>query len=150
MNNVFSEELKARLLKAGSEEEAAEIAKESGAELSAEEVRQLCSEIRNSTGAREVSVDELEAASGGADRDWVRDGCASTVEYGSWCGSNDKCMLISVTYDNMVTDKKCPKCGGTMYNYDAMGHDGRKTWFYKCTGCGTVMNNHNEVVADFR
>ena len=36
--------------------------------------------------------EEPDAVSGGADRDWEKDGCSATVETGSWCGSDDNCV----------------------------------------------------------
>ena len=36
-----------------------------------------------------LNFDELDSISGGADRDWQKDGCAATCEWNSWCGSND-------------------------------------------------------------
>ena len=50
--------------------------------------------------AEKLDLEELDAVSGGADRDWVKDGCAATCEVGSWCSSNDYCVIWDVTYDN--------------------------------------------------
>ena len=48
--------------------------------------------------AEKLDLNELDAISGGADRDWQKDGCAATCEVGSWCGSNYKCIIWDVTY----------------------------------------------------
>ena len=69
-----------------------------------------------------LDFEELDAVSGGADRDWKRDGCAATCESGSWCWSNDFCMAWDVTYDNFWTC--CP---------DGHEHVYKK---YVCTRCG--------------
>ena len=34
--------------------------------------------------SRKLDADELDAVSGGADRDWTKDGCAATCEPNSW------------------------------------------------------------------
>ena len=54
----------------------------------------------DSNNSDKLSLDELDAVSGGADRDWKKDGCAATCEPSSWCGSNDQCFIWDVTYDN--------------------------------------------------
>ena len=47
-----------------------------------------------------LSKEELDAVSGGADRNYKKQGCATTVEFGSHCWSNDQCAFVSVIYDN--------------------------------------------------
>ena len=69
----LTNELKAKLLAAQSEEEAAELVKADGQEITAEESAQLWEEIscmREKDG-KELSLDELEAIGGGEDRDWL-------------------------------------------------------------------------------
>ena len=80
--------------------------------------------------AEKLDLNELDAISGGADRDWVKEGCAATVEIGSWCWSNDHCVMFDVTYDNLwatcpdgkpheLVDGHCVRCGyneGTAVN----------------------------------
>ena len=81
---------------------------------SIEEVKELLSEYseldaeriwkeidnRRSKKKEKPDLDELDAVSGGADRDWKKAGCAATCEPTSWCWSNDKCEIWDVTYDN--------------------------------------------------
>ena len=105
-----NDELTVRLKRAASAEQAAEIMKESGHELSEEEAEQLWSEIQKQRGDRDLSLEELDAVSGGSDRDWLTDGCAATVEADSWCWSNDYCSAAEVTYDNNPVKFFCPKC----------------------------------------
>ena len=77
---------------------------------------------------REISIDELEAVSGG-DRDWVTEGCAATVEPDSWCWSDDACYEFSVCYTNppMV---KC-YCGGYWYRFSKPNG-----YYFRCKNCG--------------
>ena len=90
-------------------------------EINAEQVwREI--EKHRSGQSEKLDLNELDAVSGGADRDWVKDGCAATCEPLSWCGSNDYCMIWDVTYDNFWA--KCPD-----------GHD--HVWQDDvCTRCG--------------
>ena len=65
----------------------------------------------------ELSAEELEAVAGGADRDWLTDGCAATVEPGSWCGSNDWGFIWSVTYTMVILELTiCIDCGHKEYD----------------------------------
>ena len=47
--------------------------------------------------SEKLDLSELEAVSGGADRNWAKDGCAATCEENSWCWSNDKCQIWDVS-----------------------------------------------------
>lgn len=71
-------------------------------------------ERHRSTQSEKLDLDELDAVSGGADRDWKRDGCAATAESTSWCWSNDSCMVWDVTYDNFWVC--CPDGHDHVYN----------------------------------
>ena len=77
--------------------------------------------------------------SSAADRDWLTDGCAATVEPKSWCDSNDSCIWWDVTYDHEPANVICPKCGAFMYvnwvDYDP--NPSNDTYHYKCKNCGT-------------
>ncbi len=109
----ITKELKSRLLTAQSAEEAAALVKADGQEITAEDAARLWAEIsrmREKDDGKELSLDELEAISGGEDRDWITDGCAATVEEGSDCWSTDRCHLIPVTYTNLP-NTTCPFCG---------------------------------------
>ena len=86
---------------------------------------------------KELDVDELEAVSGGADRNWATEGCAATCEERSWCMSNDRCLIAQVTYeffqdpcmgnhDYVQTDVRIRKTGGS------------RRYIYTCTKCGNV------------
>ena len=119
-------ELKQKLLKADSFEQIKELLQE---QVSEKEAEQIWNELQNRRpAATKTSLDdeELESVAGGADRDFSSDGCAATVEEGSWCGSNDYCNLFDVTYTNFDpcpqggnhewtkvrgTLRRCAKCG---------------------------------------
>ena len=79
--------------------------------------------------SKKLDLEELDAISGGADRDWVKDGCAATCEVGSWCSSNDYCVIWDVTYDRFWTT--CP--------------DGHEHVFdnCKCVRCGYVNEGYS-------
>ena len=85
-------------------------------------------ERHQSNKSEKLDLEELDAVSGGADRDWQKDGCAATCEYGSWCGSNDYCQIWDVTYDNFwktcpdgheheYKDHVCIRCGYAPFHY---------------------------------
>ena len=141
MANRFemNEALLSRLLGAENAEQAADILKEAGQAATPEDIAHLWNEISSHRTEKELSLDEREAVSGGADRDWLTDGCAATVEPGSWCGSNDSCYYWDVTYTHEPSKVNCPKCGAFMYlnwvNYDTRPSD--DIYHYKCKKCGT-------------
>ena len=89
---------------------------------------------------QELSLDELEVVSGGADRNWLTDSCAATVEAGSWCGTNDDCVWAYVTYDHSPYAKPCPQCGGQMYHEKTVsGKRHNSIHYYKCLRCAHVI-----------
>ena len=134
----ISNELKETLLAAGSPEELAARLKEAGMDDSA--AGQLWNEIGKCREEKELSLDELETVSGGADRDWLREGCAATVEPGSWCGTNDKCYWIDITYDHVPIKDPCPRCGGRMYIAKTEIKSKYKTYYhFRCIHCGHVV-----------
>lgn len=114
----ITKELKAKLLAAQSEEELAALVKADGQEITAEEAEKLWKEItgKRAQDGRELSLDELEAVSGGS-RDWNMYGCQATVEEESWCWSNDSCFYNDVVYDHFDASQKCPAYPGR-HHYD--------------------------------
>ena len=138
---IEREELKKKTLAAASAEEIMEIMKAAGEEITAEEAAQLFEKVQAKKTGKELSLDEMEAVSGGADRNWVTDGCAATVEYGSRCDSNDKCIYWDVTYDFQPTSTLCPNCGQNMYLQNTINHS--STEFeeqYRCKFCGCITS----------
>ena len=138
---IEREELKKKTLAAASAEEIMEIMKAAGEEITAEEAAQLFEKVQAKKTGKELSLDEMEAVSGGADRNWVTDGCAATVEYGSRCRSNDRCIYFDVTYDFQPTSTLCPNCGQNMYLQNTINHS--STEFeeqYRCKFCGCITS----------
>ena len=130
----ISEELKKKLLAAGSEQELKEMLEASGAEATAEQTAWLFKELTDEKEGKELSLDELEAVSGGL-RNWWTEGCYATVEYYSHCEwSVDNCVYIYHCYHNAPI-KRC-SCGGDIgrvndnFNRDRWGYE------YRCKSCG--------------
>lgn len=141
MKNRFemNDELKSRLLKAENAGQVADLLKEAGQKTSAEDAEWIWQELTNHKTDAELSLAELESVSGGADRDWLTDGCAATVEPNSWCESNDACWYWDVTYDHEPANINCPNCGAIMYvNWvDYYTNPSDDVYHYKCKNCGT-------------
>lgn len=131
MQNL-NNEMKAKLLAAQSEEEAAALLKADGQEITAEESALLWKEITSKRGqnGKELSLDELEAVSGG--RDYETEGCAATVEPDSWCWSDDECFLDEVFYQHPPRKKLCPRCGHGIATYQ---YTHLFVAHYWCQGC---------------
>ena len=144
---IDREELKKKAMKAASAKEVMGIVRAAEEEISAEEAEHIFKKAQEKKADKELSLDELDAVSGGEDRDWVADGCAATVEYGSWCGSNDMCYWIDVTYDREPTSYLCPNCGQHMYLHEReyTGNLGSgpiyKNW-YRCKFCGCIQTQY--------
>jgi rubrerythrin len=150
----ITNELKTKLLAAGNAAEAAEIMKAQGQEITREEAELLFEEIgkyRVQDGM-ELDLDELEAVSGG-NRNWVTEGCAGTVEFGSHCRSNDNCWLFTVNYDYEPTDHICPNCEQHMYFQNKIKEGPVTEWQYRCKFCGCIVveqENDHEYEAGLR
>ena len=129
---LFSKELKDRLKQANSLSEVRSILHEHRHDPSMAEP--VWTEIEHFR--QEVSPEELEAVTGGADRDYLKEGCAATVEAGSKCWTNDACEIWSVTYDNCPTKLKCPDCGGMLCLWDNKWDSLTYCPRYNCANCG--------------
>ena len=136
---IAREELKKMTLAAASAEEIVEIVKAAGEEITAEEAEHIFKKAQEKKADKEFSPDELDAVSGGADRDWAVDDCAATVERGSWCGSNDKCIHFEVTYEHLPCGD-CPYCDGIVYEYSSF------EGVYKCKKCGRISGRNAWMV----
>ena len=131
----YSNELITKLRKAASKAEVAELLKAEGQdETLAERIWKELGAKREQDG-QALSLDELEAISGGADRDWLEDGCAATVEPGSTCSSNDACWYWDVEYAHEPKEI-CQRCGGYMYKEYRYTVLGSTVDHYKCNKCG--------------
>ena len=97
-----------------------------------------------------LDLDELDAVSGGSDRNWWVDGCAATCEEDSWCWSNDWCNSFEVTYQEF--HDKCTN--GQRHDWELISRStahgsGSGMWVlvYKCRRCGK-SSTYNEFLAD--
>ena len=137
-------ELKKKAMEAAGAEEIMEIMKVAGEEITAEEAERFYEKVQDKKTDRELSLDELEAVAGGEDRDWLRDGCAATVEAGSDCYGTDMCGLWPVTYEHRPTRHKCSVCGGILYSNGSTGGGffEEEVYHYKCASCGAQFKTH--------
>lgn len=137
----ISDELKEKLLTAKSADEAAELVKAEGQDITEEEIALIWDEISKlkAQDGKELSTDELEAITGGHSllevNDWSKLGCAATVEEGSSCTSNDACKLFYYTYDNFT--ERCPADPRMPHQ---LGNETRVYWkidkrYRQCTRC---------------
>ena len=137
----ITNELKAKLLAAKSAEEAAALVKADGQEITAEDAARLLEEIekQHELEGRELSLDELGAVAGGAirNRDYLKEGCAATVEPHSTCwGTDGGCLAINIDYTNWPCNTRCPKCGRYTHSVSSyLNKDGLWT-VYACPECG--------------
>ena len=140
----ITNEMREKLLSAKSVEDIAALLKE--ADIDETQAERLWAELeqkREADGGK-LSLDELEAVSGGK-RNWVTDGCAATVEPGSLCWSNDVCFTVEEHYDNGPVHKKCPTCG--IYLYSVVREEGDKhPIYYVCKKCNfTKFSSHYDT-----
>ena len=93
-------ELENKLMKATTVEEIKAIVTEGGCEISDEDAQRILGKFK-------VSADELDTMSGGSEGSGCSscqartyaDGCAATVEKGSYCwGTDGGCVLMNVKY----------------------------------------------------
>ena len=148
---IDREELKKKAMKAASAEEVMEIMKAAGEEITAEEAERFYEKVQDKKTDRELSLDELEAVAGGEDRDWLRDGCAATVEAGSDCYGTDMCGLWPVTYEHRPTRHKCSVCGGILYSNGSTGGGffEEEVYHYKCASCGAQFKTHGGALIKY-
>ena len=127
----ITKELKKKLLGANSEEEVKALL---GDAVKEEDVTKIWKEIeahKADPDLKKVDDDELEAVNGGADRDYLKDGCSSSTN-DSWCWYNDNCSEIWTTYSNY---DPCPK--GGIHEWKAKGIPDGVRWkkIYICQKC---------------
>ena len=137
-------EQKSKLMLAESIDEIKDIITKAGGEISSEDAEHLWNEIKHMKESRgqEIDDDEMDAVAGGADRNWIIDGCAATCEHESWCFSNDFCLEFSVTYFNFWTDSPtCPDgtphdFGEVYYIRNTRKHQKKRA----CKKCGLIID----------
>ncbi|MBQ9251295.1 MAG: Nif11-like leader peptide family natural product precursor [Clostridia bacterium] len=117
--------------------QAVAVAAELGFEVTEEELVTAKKEFCRQNSAEVVELDEadMDRAAGGS-RDWIKQGCAATVEAGSRCWSNDFCIILNVEYSHEPTCEECPKCGNAMC-YNGYTTKGGAKAHYICPNCGT-------------
>ena len=139
----MTNELKEKLLTAKNEEEVAALLKDAG--MDETEAKQLWAKLehRREANGGELSLDELEAISGGKRyRNWKKDGCAATVEPGSRCWDDDQCDTWEVQYSQSpLYYKRCSRCGGYMCEDDYILGFGSIAPTYYCRSCGHRVNS---------
>ena len=131
------EELKKKAMKAASAEEVMEIVRAAGEEITAEEAKKFFETLKKSQADQELSLDELEAVSGG--RNAMTEGCAATVEPGSYCYFTDDCNgAFFVNYEVYPYDASCPDDGQNPMYWDLLHR------CFICPKCGAMwdVNNH--------
>lgn len=135
--SMMTEEFKSKLLLAQSAEEVAGLLKNVGMDES--KVGQIWNEISSHRAEKELSLDELEAVSGG-DRNAATEGCAATVEAGSQCVFTDLCALVFSLYDVYPIEGTCAQCGGAPVYADEV----RRNYF--CSRCGCRMDRNGNPI----
>ena len=136
-------ELRGKLIRAGNMEEVRAIL---GPNAKKAEIDRAWREIeahRPAEGLETVDDDELAAVSGGADRDWIEDGCAATVEKGSWCGSDDFCIWFDVTYSNY---DPCPKGGNHEWKEKRKSVLNLAQYYRQCKKCGEIKKLNDRSI----
>ena len=132
----ITKELKEKLLTANSMEEVKAML---GFQASEKEASEFWKEIEAHKGApdiQKVDDEELEAVSGGADRDWATQGCLSTASSDQKCPTYDYCTFWDTTYDNYLP------CVDGKYSHDwdapykEMIDRGWYQQYHRCKKCG--------------
>ena len=135
--SINRDELEKKIMAAESAEEIAELLKADGQAITPGKAGLLLKKVQ-ALRDRELSLEELEAVSGGAERDWVTDGCAATVEPNSWCDELDACWFFDVTYEHEPIDEFCPVCNSYLYvdkTYHAP-NPSDDVKYCRCKNCG--------------
>ena len=140
----LSNDLIAKLKKAQNPEEVAELLKADGHDE--EDAEKIWGELEkmHAEENQELSLDELDAVAGG--RDWLKKGCAATVEPGSNCwGTDGGCKIMNIKYDNKPCDQCCMFCGAR-YTAFMVRKDGFQ--YYACRECGAEFYFNHTVFMD--
>ena len=141
----IEEAVRNQLLAAKGEDEVKAILADNGLTVTDEDFAQIMAEIEAMPADGELSIDELEAISGGW-RDWLTEGCYSTVEADSWCAySSDMCLAVYHHYDHEpYRFQWCHNCGSQMGHYSLEKKPGSSSYSYKvkCPKCGAVRWAH--------
>ena len=136
---IDREELKKKAMKAASAEDVMEIVRAAGEEITAEEAKKFFETLKKSQADQELSLDELEAVSGGA-RNAATEGCAATVEADSNCVFTDFCSIVFTLYDVAPVNGNCTQCGAAPVYNDVVRGD------FFCSRCGCRMDRNGNPI----
>lgn len=127
------DEIRAKLVNAKDIDEVKAILAEAGEEAAPEDIERIWQELEHHKpgGKRKLDQDEMDAVAGGTwfnQRDWIKDGCAGTVQAGKdFCWSNDKCICL---WENYTNDwDTCPDGKPHEFEYDSSNKK------YTCKRC---------------
>lgn len=131
-----------KLMEAKGVEEVAEILRAEGwDEAMAQRAWEEVCHAKDQMGG-ELSLDELDAVAGGVERrDWLKEGCAATVEPSSNCwGTDGGCCELNINYLFMPSEQKCLYCDAP-YTFEMnLQTWGSNHYFqYECRKCGAVF-----------
>ena len=133
----ISDDLKVKIKTAHNAQEVAGLLRDAGADESIAE--QVWQEIIRHRDDKELSLDELEAVSGG-NRNAATEGCAATVEPGSTCFATDFCSIVFSWYDVVPVHGTCSQCGAAPVYNDVV----RGVFF--CSRCGCRMDRNGNPI----
>ena len=133
----ISDELKVKIKTAYNAQEVAGLLRDAGADESIAE--QVWQEIIRHRDDKELSLDELEAVSGG-NRNAATEGCAATVEADSNCVFTDFCSIVFTLYDVAPVNGNCTQCGAAPVYNDVVRGD------FFCSRCGCRMDRNGNPI----
>ena len=131
----LSKELKAKLIGTKSLEELKACFAKAGIDIGPEDLEEAWSEIsrHREDEHHELDEKEMEAVSGGVERNWASQGCAASCEKGSHCFANDKCEIWQVIYEDF--HRPCKDGGGHDYQEMTTSYG---IVYWKCRKCGKL------------
>ena len=132
-------ELKKKAMEAASAEEVMEIVRAAGDEITAEEAKQFFDKVQERKTGKALFLDEVEAVSGGG-RNALTEGCAATVEAGSYCWFTDFCPDFFTMYDVFTVYGNCTECGAASVYFDLVKR------YYFCSRCGCRMDRNGNPI----
>ena len=150
-NTEITREMRANLLRAKDQEEVRALLGPEAAEEKVERVWQEIQRHRPAEGLEDVDDDELEAVSGGVERDWAKEGCADTAGNWDFCWSIDSCVKWSIDYINY---DPCPNGGAhdwlqVLVTYDTAYSPKRKYRVCECRKCKKREKRYDDAASNF-
>lgn len=135
----LSDELRTQLRGAKSREDVAGLVQGAGLEADEEALDKLWGEVSRALSDEELSLDELDAVSGGIEisRDYANEGCRWDYT-DSHCWAYDACDVAIYWYHNIPSAYKCPECGHNLNFWETSTEEGwqmSKIEVYRCPRC---------------